>query len=153
MLPTQQWLALWMLPMMYPSKIWCLCGHSTYWVGGSYRSNPTSAGTSVTIIDQPVPASTFGCSGDDIWLHWWWSCHSCWRWVQPSTNHQWFLYPQQPTVCFRRWEHIGNLDINCYWYLRCCRDDGTLSEWGIVYTHSVAAPYVVDLDANGMANN
>ncbi|MCB9213498.1 MAG: HYR domain-containing protein [Alteromonas sp.] len=124
------------------------------WVGDLIVQIQSPAGTSVTIIDQPgVPASTFGCSGDDILATLDDEAATpvedeCAAGV-PTINGS--FIPNNPLSAFDGESTLGTWTLTVIDTFGAA-DDGTLSEWGIVYTHSVAAaPYVVDLDANGMA--
>ena len=122
------------------------------WVGDLVVTIESPAGTVVTIVDQPgVPASGFGCSGDDILatlddeaadpIE-----DECGAGT-PTIDGS--FIPNNPLDVFDGESTLGD------WTLTVTDDvggdDGTLNSWGITYSYdSSGSPLDVDLDANGM---
>ena len=123
------------------------------WVGDVIVTIQSPAGTTAIVIDQPgVPASTFGCSGDDILA----SMDDeatdpvedeCDAGV-PTINGS--FIPNNPLSVFDGESTLGD------WILTVSDnaggDTGTINTWGITYEYDVAATALdVILDANGNA--
>ena len=119
------------------------------WVGDLIVDIQSPAGTTVTIIDQPgVPASTFGCDGDDILATLDDEAtdpveDECDAGV-PTINGT--FIPNNPLSAFDGESTLGTWTLTVTDTFAAA-DDGVLDEWGISYTHDVvAAPFDAVLD-------
>ncbi|MCB9214175.1 MAG: proprotein convertase P-domain-containing protein [Alteromonas sp.] len=123
------------------------------WVGDLDMVLTSPAGTSVVIFDRPgVPATTFGCSGDNI------DATLDDEAATPVEDEcgagtptiSGSFIPNNPLSAFDGESTLGT------WTLtvtdNAAGDTGTINSWGLSYSYDVSsAPYVVALDANGMA--
>ncbi|MEZ4874702.1 MAG: HYR domain-containing protein [Flavobacteriaceae bacterium] len=118
------------------------------WVGDIDVTLESPSGTTVTILDRPgVPASTFGCSGNDILATLDDEAGSpvedeCGAGV-PTINGS--FTPNNPLSAFDGESTLGT------WTLtvrdNAGGDTGTINTWGISYSHEVvSAPYEAVLD-------
>ncbi len=124
------------------------------WVGDLIVTLQSPSGTSVVIMDRPgVPASTFGCSGNDILATLDDEASSpvedeCGAGVPAISGS---FTPNNPLSAFDGENPMGD------WTLTVSDngggDTGTINSWGLTYTYDVSAtPLDVVLDANGMAS-
>ncbi|PKA83687.1 putative secreted protein (Por secretion system target) [Ulvibacter sp. MAR_2010_11] len=121
------------------------------WVGDVIVTIQSPGGTSVTILDQPgVPASTFGCSGDNIVASLDDEAGSpvedeCGAGVPTISGS---FTPNNPLSAFDGESTLG------VWTLTVSDnaggDTGTINSWGITYEYQAASSaYEAVLDANG----
>jgi extracellular elastinolytic metalloproteinase len=123
------------------------------YVGDITVSITSPNGTTVTIVDRPgVPASTFGCFGDDILATFDDEAVSpieteC-AGTAPTISGS--IIPQNSLSVFDGENTSGIWEINVF--DSAGGDTGTLNSWGITYSYEiVSAPLDVVLDATGNA--
>ncbi|HRW43480.1 MAG TPA: proprotein convertase P-domain-containing protein, partial [Flavobacteriaceae bacterium] len=123
------------------------------WVGDLDMVLTSPAGTSVVIFDRPgVPATTFGCSGDNIDAT---LDDEAATPVEdecgagtPTINGT--FIPNNPLSAFDGESTLGTWTLTVSDY--AAGDTGTINSWGLTYSYEVAStPLQVILDANGMA--
>ena len=123
------------------------------WVGDLIIELQSPSGTSVVLVDQPGnPATTFGCSGDDILAT---LDDEATDPVEDECENLPAIggsfTPNNPLSAFDGESTMGD------WTLTITdtfggADDGTFNSWGLTYDYEVTAtPYEVDLDADGNA--
>jgi subtilisin-like proprotein convertase family protein len=124
------------------------------WVGDLDAVLTSPSGTQVAIFDRPgVPATTFGCSGNDV------NAtlddeatdpveDECGAGV-PTINGT--FTPNNPLSAFDGESTLGTWTLTVSDYAG--GDTGTVNSWGLTYTYlSSSDPLVIELDANGMAS-
>lgn len=123
------------------------------WVGDVIVTLQSPAGTVVTIFDRPgVPASTFGCNGDNILAT---LDDEAGNQVEiqcagsvPTINGT--FIPNNLLSAFDGESTLGNWTLTVSDVVT--PDPGTLNTWGITYTHDVVSPPLdVILDGGGNA--